>query len=46
MIFPLVGDDVLEYFFINGASTDVDSEIFPLVLDFKQLCDRIDVIAV
>lgn len=46
MVFPLVGDNIFEDFFVYGAPADVDGEVFALMLDLEQLCDRVDVVAV
>jgi|LakMenEpi03Aug12_release.lakeMendotaPanAssembly.Ray.scaffolds.fasta_scaffold706489_2 hypothetical protein len=46
MVFPFVGDNVLEDFFVDWAAANVDSEVFALMLDLKELSDGVDVVAV
>ena len=46
MVLPLVRDDILEYFLVDGAAADVDGEVFALVLDFEELGDGIDVVTI
>ena len=42
MIFPIVAYDILQHFFINVPTADVDCEVFILVVFIEKLGDCIN----
>lgn len=46
MIFPLVWDNILEYLLIDWTATDVDREVFSLMLNFEKLSDGINIVPI
>ena len=46
MIFPLKAHDISQDLFINFATTDVNSEVFVLMVGFEQLSNGINRITI
>lgn len=42
VVFPLEAQDIEKHFFINFSPTDVDHDVFILMIGLKKLSDRID----
>lgn len=46
MILPIVAYDIFEYFLINGSSTDVDCNVFSVVLLLEQFSNGTNIVPV
>lgn len=42
MVFPVVADDILQFFLFNVPSADVDGDVFVLVSVLKKLSDGVN----
>lgn len=46
MVFPLVTDDILEFFLFDVSAADVDGDVFVLVGILEELLDGVNGVAI